>query len=155
MSGQYAVLYRQAREGLESEAETRLERPLNTHERNLFRSCGTLTKLEELGMQVYCAENAEELARTLAETSLESRFLLALKEIADRLGRSIGHPITDTERARLRLLGNTEELWRVEELLSNAPPAERVALFESLLPPLAQQEPSPPTKKRSVGEHPV
>lgn len=136
MSGQYAILYRRAREALESDAEVRLNRPLNTHERNLFRSCGTLTMLEQLGMMIYCAESAEELAQKLAETSMQSRFLLSLNDVAERLERVIGRSLSDTERQQLRGLGNTEALWSLEEQTIAADPDQYETVLCSLLPPL-------------------
>ncbi len=132
MSGYYIELYRRAREGLEADAESQLQRPLTVRERNIFRSCGTMTMLESLGMSVYCCEDADELAAKLAETSMESRFLLALKETVERLERLLGRAITPAEHTLLRALGNTEELWMLEEQVQKAAPAERETIVRSL-----------------------
>ena len=133
MTGHYAELYRRAREALESDAEAHLQRPLNTHERNLFRSCGTLTMLENLGMNVYCAETPEELAQKLAETTMRPRFVLALQEMTERLQRLLGRAITNTERQQLQTFGNTEELWHLEEQVNATLPDERESVFQKLL----------------------
>ncbi len=125
VSGTYAALYRRAREALEAEAEQRLGRPLTPRERNLFRSCGTLTSLEALGMTVYIAATAEELAANLAATSMDSRFSLAVDELVQRLEKVLGRPVTGAERQRLRTLGNTEELWALEQSLQDVLPAQR------------------------------
>lgn len=133
MSGSYATIYRRAREALETEAEQRLGRPLTSHERNLFRNCGTLTKLETLGMTVYFAESPAELAAKLASTSMESRFGLALDELTKRLEQLLGRPITDNERQQLRTLGNIEELWSLEQQLHEAETEQREEAFAYLL----------------------
>ncbi len=133
MSGHYARLYQRAREALEAEAEAILLRPLTAHERNLFRSCGTLTRLEELGMIVYYTESAEELAHSLAATSMASRFLLALKEIIAPLETLLGRTLNAAEQEQIKALGNTEELWALEEQLNTALPTERAALFQAIL----------------------
>ncbi len=133
MTGHYAELYRKAREALESDAEAQLQRPLTTHERNLFRSCGTLTMLENLGMNVYCADSPEDLARKLAETTMQPRFVLALQEMAERLQRLLGRPLTKAERQQLHTFGNTEELWHLEEQVTATLPDERETSFHKLL----------------------
>lgn len=135
MSGSYAKLYRQAREALEGEAEQRLGRPLNDHEQNLFRNCGTLTKLEELGMTVYFAGDADELTSRLASMSLESRFLLAVDEFLPRLARLLKRPITSQERQQLCRLGNIEELWALEQHLSDLTLEQRAGAFADMLQP--------------------
>lgn len=115
VSGRYAELYRRTREALEADAEEVLQRPLTLRERNLFRSCGTLTMLESLGLSVYYAQTSEELTEKLARTSMESRFKLAVREAVERLERLLKRRVTNAERQKLAALGNTEELWRVEE----------------------------------------
>jgi hypothetical protein len=133
MSGSYANIYRRAREALETEAEMRLERPLTDRERNLFRNCGTLTALETLGMKVYFAESAEELAVRLAETSMDSRFGLAVDELTQRLEKFLGRTITLAERQKLHKLGNIEALWELEQQLHDAEASQREATFVTLL----------------------
>lgn len=134
MSGRYTELYRRARAGIEADAEALLQRPLTLHERNLFRSCGTLTMLESLGMIVYYTHNADELATKLAETSMESRFMLALKETVFHLEQMLNRPINGNEHGRLRALGNTEELWTLEEaLLQAASPEEKELVLQTFL----------------------
>lgn len=141
MSGSYASIYRRAREALEAEAEQRLGRPLTPHERNLFRNCGTLTRLENLGMTVYFAESAEELAAKLATTSMDSRFGLALDELTRRLEQVLSRPITDKERQQLRALGNIEELWLLEQRLHDAPPPQRETTLMQMLNPSRRSTP--------------
>jgi hypothetical protein len=133
MSGQYATMYRRAREALEMDAEIRLERPLTPRERNLFRNCGTLTMLDSLGMIIYSAENAQELEHKLATTSMDSRFALARQEFLDRLSKFLDRPIRDTEQQQLAALRNIEEIWALEEQLHAAAPAEREAALHMLL----------------------
>ncbi len=128
-TGSYARLYRQAREAIEKEAERLLGRSLTRQERNLFRNCGTLSKLEELGMQVYYADSGEAFAATLAELSLEPRFLLAIDELMPRLERMLQRPLTPTETHQLRQLENIEALWQLEYLVQTAPPHERLQAF--------------------------
>ena len=120
MSGQYAAMYRRAREALETDAEIRLERPLTPHERNLLRNCGTLTMLDSIGMIIYSAQSADDLADRLASTSMDSRFALAVRELLERLKRFMGRPITDVEQQHIYQLGNIEELWTLEEQLQTA-----------------------------------
>lgn len=127
MSESYASIYRRAREALEIEAEQKLGRSLTPRERNLFRSCGTLTALESLGMKVYFAESAEELGMLLAEISMDARFSLALDELVQRLEKFLGRPIGRSERQQLRTLGNIEELWLLEQQLHDAPTMQREA----------------------------
>ncbi len=127
MSGSYARLYRQAREAIEREAENLLGRNLLPRERNLFRNCGTLSKLEELGMQVYYASTGEELASKLAELSFESRFLLAVDELKPRLERMLQRPLHASEVQQLHALHNIEALWELEEQVVATPAAEREA----------------------------
>jgi caffeoyl-CoA O-methyltransferase len=125
VSGRYAELYRRTREALEADAEEVLQRPLTLRERNLFRSCGTLTMLESLGLSVYYAQTSAELTEKLARTSMESRFKLAVREAVERLERLLKRRITNTERQKLAALGNTEELWWVEEKIRSVTLAER------------------------------
>jgi hypothetical protein len=133
MSGSYANLYRRARQAIEEDAEMKLGRALNDHERNIFRSCGTLTALEALGMTVYMAENAEELSTKLAATSMVSRFGLALDELVVRLGKFLARPVTPVERRQLSALGNIEALWDLEQHLHSVPSSERETTFVKLL----------------------
>lgn len=133
MAGQYAVLYRHAREALEIEAENRLGRALTPHERNLFRNCGTLTMLEEVGMIVFYAQNAEELSTKLAAMSMDGRFKLALEELTQRLQQYLARPLTHGEQQQLQALGNIEELWLLEERLKDAPQPARESLLRTLL----------------------
>lgn len=133
MTGQYAVLYRHAREVLEIEAENRLGRALTPHERNLFRNCGTLTMLEEVGMIVFYAQNAEELSTKLAAMSMDGRFKLALEELTLRLQQYLARPLTHNEQQQLQALGNIEELWLLEERLKDAPQPARESLLRTLL----------------------
>lgn len=132
-TGSYARLYRQAREAIEKEAERLLGRSLTRHERNLFRNCGTLSKLEELGMQMYYAESGEAFAATLATLSLEPRFLLAIDELTPRLERMLQRPLTPTETRQLRQLEHIEALWQLEYLVQTAPPNERSKAFSHAL----------------------
>lgn len=134
MAGRYAELYRNARAALEIEAETRLGRPLQAHERNLFRNCGTLTRLEEFGMAIFYAQDADELASRLASMSFESRFQLELDETVPRLAVLLGRTLTPAEREQLRSLGNIEALWNVEQQLSAIAPGERSSRWQHILP---------------------
>lgn len=129
MAGSYARLYRQAREAIEREAENLLGRSLSPRERNLFRNCGTLSKLEELGMQVYYASTGEELASKLAELSFEGRFLLAIDELKPRLEHMLQRPLRAGEVQQLRALHNIEALWELEEQIVATPAAEREAVL--------------------------
>jgi hypothetical protein len=138
MSGTYAAIYRRAREALEAEAEHRLERPLTRDERNIFRNCGTLTRLEELGMTIYTAESAADLSAALAATSVGSRFDLALDELVTRLKNILGRPVTPEERQQMRRLENIEALWLLENSLHDTPQAQRQAAFTDIL-----KQPSP------------
>lgn len=133
MAGHYAVLYRHAREALEIEAESRLGRALTARERNLFRNCGTLTMLEELGMIVFYAQNAEELSTKLAAMSMDGRFKLALQELTTRLQQHLARSLTHSEQQQLQALGNIEELWLLEERLQDAPQPARESLLRTLL----------------------
>jgi hypothetical protein len=133
MSGTYAAIYRRAREALEAEAEHRLERPLTRDERNIFRNCGTLTRLEELGMTIYTAASAADLSAALAATSVGSRFDLALDELVTRLKRILGRPVTPEERQQMRRLENIEALWMLENSLHETPQDQRQAVFADLL----------------------
>jgi hypothetical protein len=133
MSGTYAAIYRRAREALEAEAEHRLERPLTRDERNIFRNCGTLTRLEELGMTIYTAASAADLSAALAATSVGSRFDLALDELVTRLKRILGRPVTPEERQQMRRLENIEALWLLENSLHETPQDQRQAVFADLL----------------------
>jgi hypothetical protein len=142
MAGRYTELYRRARAGIEADAEKLLNRPLTPHERNLFRSCGTLTMLESLGMLVYYAHTAEELEAKLAEISMGSRFTLALNESLARLEHLLGRPVNEAEHNQLRALGNTEELWTLEEALQQAStPHEKEIVLQTFLSP--PDEPPP------------
>ncbi len=132
MSG-YALLYRRAREQLEAEAEQRLGRTLNARERNVFRSCGTLTRLEELGMAVYYASDATELAATLHATSFETRFALALDEQVHGLARLLHRPLTTAERTAMQHLGNIEMLWELLRRVEVVPPPAREQAFIAAL----------------------
>lgn len=138
MPGRYSVLYRRTREALEAEAETKLERPLTIREQNLFRSCGTLTMLETLGMTVYYAEDAQDLANKLAETSMDSRFILAVRETAEHLEHILGRTLAPDEQQKLRALGNIEALWYLQEQLQEVASEEREGHLRLLLeePPL-------------------
>jgi len=138
MSGTYAAIYRRAREALEAEAEHRLERSLTRDERNIFRNCGTLTRLEELGMTIYTAESAADLSAALAATSMGSRFDLALDELVTRLKNILGRPVTPQERQQMRRLENIEALWLLENSLHDTPQAQRQAVFADML-----KQPSP------------
>jgi hypothetical protein len=138
MSGTYAAIYRRAREALEAEAEHRLERPLTRDERNIFRNCGTLTRLEELGMTIYTAESAADLSAALAATSMGSRFDLALDELVTRLKNILGRPVTPQERQQMRRLENIEALWLLENSLYDTPQPQRQAAFADIL-----KQPSP------------
>lgn len=129
MSGSYARLYRQAREAIEREAENLLGRTLTSRERNLFRNCGTLSKLEELGMQVYYASTGAELASNLAGLSFESRFLLAIDELKPRLERMLQRPLHTSEVQQLHALQNIEALWELEAQIVAAAPTEREAVL--------------------------
>jgi hypothetical protein len=133
MSGTYAAIYRRAREALETEAEHKLERPLTRAERNIFRNCGTLTRLEELGMTIYTAASAADLSAALAATSMGSRFDLALDELVTRLTRILGRPVTPQEQQQMRRLENIEALWLLENSLHETPPPQRQAVFADLL----------------------
>jgi hypothetical protein len=133
MSGTYAAIYRRAREALEAEAEHLLERPLTRHERNIFRNCGTLTRLEELGMTIYTAESAAALSAALAAISMGSRFDLALDELVPRLQTILGRPVTPEERQQVRALENIEALWLLETSLHETPQAQRQGVFADLL----------------------
>jgi hypothetical protein len=133
MSGTYAAIYRRAREALEAEAEHRLERPLTRDERNIFRNCGTLTRLEELGMTIYTAASAADLSAALATTSVGSRFDLALDELVTRLKRILGRPVTPEERQQMRRLENIEALWLLENSLHETPQEQRQTMFANLL----------------------
>jgi hypothetical protein len=138
MSGTYAAIYRRAREALEAEAEHRLERSLTRDERNIFRNCGTLTRLEELGMTIYTAESAADLSAALAATSMGSRFDLALDELVTRLKNILGRPVTPQERQQMRRLENIEALWLLENSLHDTPQEQRQAVFADML-----KQPSP------------
>ncbi|NJP04934.1 MAG: hypothetical protein HC837_04540 [Chloroflexaceae bacterium] len=133
MSGRYAELYRRARQALEADAEARLERPLTLHERNLFRNCGTLTMLDKLGMTIYSAHDAEELAQKLATTSMQGRFRLALTELTMRLEQTLSRSITATEQEALGKLANIEEFWDFEQQIHTTNSADREATFQLLL----------------------
>lgn len=133
MAERYTDIYRRAREALESDAEALLERPLSCREKNLFRSCGTITMLESLGMVVYYSQTGDELAAKLAEMSMESRFVLAVRETIERLERQIGRPLSDTERQQVRELGNIEELWTLEERLQEVEPDKHDTTLRSIL----------------------
>jgi len=133
MYGQYATMYRRAREALEMDAEIRLERPLTPHERNLFRNCGTLTMLDSLGMIIYSAQSAGELASRLASTSMDSRFALAAKEVGGRLSNLMGRTMTESEQQQIAQLSNIEELWTLEEQILATLPDSRETTFQSLL----------------------
>jgi hypothetical protein len=126
-------MYRRAREALEQEAVQRLGRPLTTHEQNLFRSCGTLTRLEELGMTVYYAENAEELSHQLADMSFESRFVLAVDELVGRIEGLLRRRVSAAEREQLHHLGNIEALWELEYTIHTADAQIRDKTFTRLL----------------------
>lgn len=133
MTGTYSAMYRRSREALQQDAEEKLQRPLNIHEHNLLRSCGTLTMLESLGMTIYFAEDAADLEEKLAAMSMESRFNLAVKETTDHLMKLIGRPLTGDERQQLHALGNIEELWNLEETVAAASPDSRQATLRTLL----------------------
>lgn len=133
MSGSYAGLYGRAREALEEEAELKLGRALTNRERNLFRSCGTLTALESLGMKVYYADNAQELETILAGVSMEARFSLAVDELVQRLTRFLGRPVSGAERQQLYRLGNIEALWQLEQSLHTVAQSKRDTIFAELL----------------------
>lgn len=133
MPGRYSELYRRTREALESDAESLLQRPLTPHEQNLFRSCGTLTMLESLGMKIYYAQSAEELTEQLATMTMHSRFMLALKETVDLLEKQLGRPITPAERKAMETLGNTEALWFLKETIFDTPPDQREMALRTLL----------------------
>jgi hypothetical protein len=133
MSGTYAAIYRRAREALETEAEHKLERPLTRAERNIFRNCGTLTRLEELGMTIYTAASAADLSTALAATSMGSRFDLALDELVTRLTRILGRPVTPQEQQQMRRLENIEALWLLENSLHETPQPQRQVAFADLL----------------------
>jgi hypothetical protein len=64
---------------------------------------------------------------------MESRFMLALKETVERIERMLGRALTPGERQHMRTLGNTEELWKLEEQMNTALPDERPAVFASLV----------------------
>jgi hypothetical protein len=133
MSGRYATLYRQSREALEKEAETRLGRALTPRERNLFRNCGTLTMLESLGMKIFYADSAEELDAQLAGISMDARFNLAVEELIARLELALGRKLTTVEQQQLYALGNIEELWALEQQLHDAPPDVHEVTLKMLL----------------------
>lgn len=137
MSG-YALLYRRAREQLETEAEQRLGRALTTHERNVFRSCGTLTRLEELGMTVYYAADAAELAATLNATSFEARYALAVDEQTHDLERLLHRALTAAERGAMQQLGNIEALWELVRRVAEVPTPAREHAFTAALHSLRQ-----------------
>jgi hypothetical protein len=133
MSGSYAELYRRARAALEQEAELRLGRPLTRRESNLFRNCGTLTMLESLGMKVYLAHNAEELAANLAASSMTTRFNLAVDELIRRLEQFLRRPLNQAEQQQLRRVENVEALWELEHMLHSVPPGQvEVTLAQQL-----------------------
>lgn len=133
MAGSYAAIYRRAREQLEAEAEQRLGRPLKPHEQNLFRSCGTLTRLESLGMTVYFAESAADLSITLAETSFASRFSLAVDETVQELEKLLNRNITRIEQRQLQRLGNIEALWELKQQLVSIDAVHREGTLKGLL----------------------
>lgn len=133
MTGTYSAIYRRSREALQQDAEEKLQRPLNTHEHNLLRSCGTLTMLESLGMTIYFAENATDLEEKLTAMSMETRFNLAVKETTDHIAKLIGRPLTNDERKQLYALGNIEELWNLAETVAAAPPNSQQATLRAFL----------------------
>lgn len=133
MSGQYAAMYRRAREALEMDAEIRLERPLTVREQNLLRNCGTLTMLDSIGMIIYSSQSAEELAERLSRTSMDSRFSLAHRELVERLSKFLQRPLHPHEVEQLQHLGNIEAFWEFERLLHEAAPDQREATLQMLL----------------------
>lgn len=133
MAGRYSELYRRTREILESEAEALLQRPLTAKEKQLFRSCGTLTMLESLGMKIYYAQNGEELARELASMSMQSRFLLAVKETIAVLEQELHRKITAEEQQAMEMLGDTETLWHLKDSVLETPLERRELVLRQLL----------------------
>jgi hypothetical protein len=84
-------------------------------------------------MTVYYAEDAEELAAKLAETSMQSRFQLALKETQEHLERMLGRALSANEQQHLHSQANIEALWYVEEHLQDVPMEKRETALLSLL----------------------
>jgi hypothetical protein len=97
--------------------------------------------LESLGMTVYYAEHADDLAAKLAETSMQSRFQLALKETQEHLVRLLGRELSAAEQELVQDQGNIEALWYIEEHLQDVPVEKREA---ALLPLLTKDTPLKP-----------
>ncbi|NJK82096.1 MAG: hypothetical protein HC876_03180 [Chloroflexaceae bacterium] len=127
------MLYRNARAVIEQEAEERLGRALTRHEQNLFRNCGTLSKLEELGMNVYYADSPDDLALQLGKISLDGRFRLAVEELLPRLERLVHRTLNQRERQKIYSLENIEMLWSLEQRVFDAPANLRDAALMSFL----------------------